>query len=284
MEHIKKALERAHEQRVQARSPEAATPVVASSIEPVDSGHEHASPTPVTVPPGAAQPTLTPVLPVDPDAIRRHRILVPTATGSAARAYKLLRTQVLQKMKREGLRSLAVVSADEGDGRTTAAINLGIAIGEDADHTALVVDLDLRRPAVAQSFGIAVRDGVERCLRGECDVGTLLVAPRGYRGLTLLPAAGPVAQSSELIASVRARSVLAEISARYANRIVLFDVPPLLATDDALALLPAVDAVLLVVHEGRTPRAHVERALALLSRTPVVGTVLNASRELTVDD
>jgi Mrp family chromosome partitioning ATPase len=216
---------------------------------------------------------------VDVDAVRRNRLLSPAATGPAARAYKLLRTQVLQRMQQEGYRSLAIVSAEQGDGRTTTAINLGISIGEDADHTSLVVDLDLRRPGVAQAFGIAVQDGVDRCLRGESDVADVLVAPQGYQSLTLLPAGNPVPQSSELLSSDRAGAVLGEVVRRYANRIVLFDLPPLLVTDDALALMPCAEAALLVVHEGRTRRQDVERALDLIGRVPVIGTVLHGSRE-----
>jgi Mrp family chromosome partitioning ATPase len=66
-----------------------------------------------------------------------------------------------------------------------------------------------------------------------------------------------------------------ELKTRYASRIVIFDLPPVLDAADALAFTPYVDATLLVVEEGKTRRKEIERALDLLSATNVLGTVLN---------
>jgi Mrp family chromosome partitioning ATPase len=216
---------------------------------------------------------------VDRARLRRERILLPEDTGPAAQAVKLLRTQVLQLMARNGCRSLAIVSPTSGDGRTITAINLAASIADDPDHTSLLVDLDLRGPTVGRRFGIAVDQGIESCLRGSADVEAALVRPAGFRKLTLLPAAQPATGSAELLAADATRRLTREINRRYANRVALYDLPPLLETADALAFLPCVDAALLVVSEGRTRREDVVRSLQLMRDTPVVGTVLNASRE-----
>jgi Mrp family chromosome partitioning ATPase len=239
-----------------------------------------ASSTRVAAEPGPATPpaAITRKVALDADVLRRARINGPDGRGPTTRPFKLLRTQVLQRMRREGLRSLAVVSPGSGEGKTTTALNLGIAIGEGADDTALVVDFSLRRPGVASTLGIAVEAGVEDCLQGRSTVAEALVAPRGYRGFTLLPAGRPVEQSSELLASAGTRALVGEIVRRYENRIVIVDLPGLLVDDDALAILPAVDAALLVVREGGTRRADLEQALHLLGRTVVVGTRVHGSR------
>jgi Mrp family chromosome partitioning ATPase len=289
MEKIRQALERAREQREATLGVQASPVEPAATVVPPSNVTTSAAPDPaqraaaatVAAAAGAAVGSTqrTPVVPVDAELLRRNRILRPQSTGPEVRAYKMLRTQVLQRMAERGFRSLAVVSPGNGDGKSVTAANLAIAIGEDADHTALLVDLDLHQPAIARLFGLRVETGVDRCLRGEASVADALLAPQGYGGCVLLPGARPVPQSSELLASERAAAVLAEIEQRYVNRVVIYDLPPLLVADDALALLPRVDAALLVVHEGHTRRAEVERALDLMRKVPVVGTVLNGSRE-----
>jgi Mrp family chromosome partitioning ATPase len=191
----------------------------------------------------------------------------------------MLRTQALQLLRKHGFNSLAVVSPAPDDGRTLTAINLAIATAEDPDHTALLVDMDLRQPSVHRYLGLDVVHGVGDCLRNERDVADVLIRLETYPKLVLLPGAGPVRQSSEMLSGVNGRRLTEELHKRYTNRVVIYDLPPLLATDDALAFLPHVEAALLVVHEGRTRREDVQRCLELLRDTPIVGTVLNGSRE-----
>ena len=94
----------------------------------------------------------------------------------------------------------------------------------------------------------------------------------------LLPARGQVEHSSELISSASARALFRKIKDRYTNRIVIYDLPPVLATDDAISFMPQVDAALMVVGDGRTRREDLLRCLELLRGTPILGTVLNGSR------
>lgn len=218
---------------------------------------------------------------VRPDAalLRRNRVLAPSAVDAAAHAYKMLRTQTLQLLRKHGFNSLAVVSPAPDDGRTLTAINLAIATAEDPDHTALLVDMDLRQPSVHRYLGLDVAHGVGDCLRNERDVADVLVRLETYPKLVVLPGAGPVTQSSEMLSGDNGRRLTVDLRKRYTNRVVIYDLPPLLATDDALAFLPHVEAALLVVCEGRTRREDVQRCLELLRDIPIVGTVLNGSRE-----
>lgn len=216
---------------------------------------------------------------VDAAVLRRNRVLAPRASGLVANAYKMLRTQTLQLLSKHGFNSLAVVSPSPDDGRTLTAVNLAIAIAEDPDHTALLVDMDLRQPGVHRCLGVDVTRGVGHCLRNECGIEDVLVRLEPYDKLVLLPGAAPVPQSSELLSGDSARRMTAELRKRYLNRIVIYDLPPLLTTDDAIAFLPQVEAVLLVACEGSTRREDVLRSLALMQNIPVLGTVLNGSRE-----
>jgi protein-tyrosine kinase len=212
------------------------------------------------------------------DAIRRSRLLAPGLIGEAGEGFRMLRTQVTQRMQQRGWNTLAVLAPTTGDGATTVALNLAMAISTDPKRSALLVDFNLRHPGVAAALGIPGEPGVEQCLMNEYRIQEVFVRLKGYEHLMLAPAAGPVAQSSELLAGEKARNLVAELKTRYADRMVLFDLPPVLGSDDALSFAPLVDAVLLVIAEGRTRIEDVQRCFELLKNCPVIGTVLNRAR------
>jgi protein-tyrosine kinase len=226
-----------------------------------------------------AEPSITArVIVPRQEALKQARLLLPGVTGDASHGFRILRTQVLQRMLQRGWNTLAVLSAAPDEGKTFTAINLAIAIAATAETNALLVDLDLRFPRLYRRLDFLPTVGIEDCMRGEANVADAIVSIEGYPGLTLLPARGAVAHSSELIGSPGARAVFRELKERYANRIMIYDLPPVLATDDALTFVPQVDAVLVVVGDGHTRRADLMRTMELLRDTPILGTVLNGSR------
>jgi protein-tyrosine kinase len=215
---------------------------------------------------------------IEPSILRANGVMPADASGPAAHAFKMLRTQVLQRMRQRNWNSLAVMSPAPDDGKTFTAINLAIAIAADTNYTALLVDFDLRRPSVHERFGIQPEVGVEQCLRGEAKVSDALINPQGYPKLMLLPALEPVSNSSDLLSSEGARQLIRDVKEHSPNRIVLFDLPPVLGTDDALAFAPQVDAALVVVGEEHTRREDLLRCFEILRDVPIIGTVLNGSR------
>lgn len=234
---------------------------------------------------GAAGPEFTdtitfdlPILPVRAETLERERILGPGITGPGAAAHRMLRTQVLKRLDQQGINTLAIVGAAPGAGKTLTAINLAIAISADPGRTALLVDFDLRNPSIHRRFDVTPARGVEDCLQGRRPVQECMVKIAGYERLTLLPALGTVDGSSELLSSARTAELVVEMRERYANRVLIFDLPPVLQADDALAVSRVMQAGLLVVAESRTRRADVRRTLQLLRDLPIVGTVLNGSR------
>ncbi len=274
MERIKRALERAKIEREsvlgQAASPRSIVANAASTptAGAVETGAE----------PSQAPQVRTRTQPINLALMREGGLLLPGMVGAVAHSFKMLRTQVMQRMKSRGWNTLAVLSAAPDEGKTFVATNLAIAIAADPDSTALLVDLDLRAPRLHRRFGFEPTVGVEDCLRGEAELSSALVNPEGYSDLLLLPSRGPVEHSSELLASGRARSLFRDIKERYTNRIVIYDLPPMLGSDDALTFAPQVDAVLVVVGDERTRREELMRCFELIREIPVVGTVLNGSR------
>lgn len=221
----------------------------------------------------------SPIVEIDEARCERERILPPGAGGIVGSPYKMLRTQVLRRMEHLGANTLAVLSPTAGAGKTLSAINLAIAIAAEPGRTVLLVDFDLRNPSIHRRFGFEPELGVEDCIESHRPVQEAMVKVKGYDRLTILPARAHVEQSSELLADQRTADVIAEMRTRYANRILIFDVPPVLQADDALAFTRNVQAGLVVVNEGHTKREDVVRTIELLHDLKIVGTVLNGSRE-----
>ncbi|MDE2306044.1 MAG: CpsD/CapB family tyrosine-protein kinase [Gammaproteobacteria bacterium] len=209
--------------------------------------------------------------------LERNRIVSPQEDSPAASAYRMLRTQVLQRMDVNGWRSLALFSPRATDGKTTTAVNLALALANDRAHTVVLVELDLRKPGIAERFGLHPKHGIDDALASGVALEDCLYHPQGFDRLVLLPARSPLANSSEWLAGERCAQLVTELRNRYTDRILLFDLPPVLDADDALAFAPRVEAGLVVVAEGRTRRADLVRTIETLHRTPLVGTVLNRS-------
>jgi Mrp family chromosome partitioning ATPase len=221
------------------------------------------------------QYTRTTVFETDPAVLEENRILDPASEAAPAFAFRMLRTQVLQRMDERGWRSLAILSAAEGEGKTTTAVNLAIALAHDRQHTVLLVDADLKKPRIAATFGLTAAKGIDDVLRDQAEVADCLYHPQGFERLVLLPAHGSLEHSSDALAGPQGRALITELKGRYPERLLIFDLPPVLRADDALAFLPQVDCALVVVAEGSTGRDELVRCMELLRNTPIVGTVLN---------
>lgn len=226
----------------------------------------------------APQPrTSTRVEPVAEDFLRQQRIVAGIDSLEMSDVFRILRTSVLQRLTVSGGTTLGITSPSMADGKTVVAANLAISLSRLPQHTVLLVDLDLRRPNLHKLFGLEATPGLADYLLAETPLPECLVNP-GIDRLVLLPSGAAQRSSSEILSSARMAELARELKSRYPDRLVLYDMPPLLPTDDALVFLGHVDASLLVVEEGKTRRPEVQRALELLKDYRPIGTVLNKSR------
>lgn len=215
-----------------------------------------------------------------PGWLKQNRVLTGDTNDEATRAYKVLRTQVSQRMRQHGWKTLGITSPGHGEGKTLTAINLSISLALEPNHTVLLVDANLRHPSVHTYFGIDVENGLREHLLDSMAVEDILVHPQIQR-LVLLPGSKPINSSSEMLSSPDMLDLVQQLKRRYPTRFVIFDLPPVLVADDVQALAPYLDAMLLVVEEGKTERDHLARAAQLIQATNqnLIGTVLNKSAE-----
>ena len=265
MERIKQALERARDQRTD--------PFAAQKRDvPYTRKRDH---TPAPAPTEIVY-TQTRQLEIDPEFLRANRV-ISSLNDPVAEPYKILRTKVLQRMRANHWRTLAVTSPTEGCGKTLTSINLAISIAREANQTVLLVDLDLKRPQVQRYLTRDEQPGISDYLLKETPVPELLFNLKGVERLVVLPGHDSVTHSSEMLSSPRMVNLLQEMKTRYPSRIVLVDMPPLLVSDDVLALSPYLDAVLVVASDGETDRDDLTRAIGLLEQMNILGITLNKS-------
>ena len=216
----------------------------------------------------------TRLVPRNDAALIANRVLTGDADDPSTRAIKRLRTHVLQHMRSRDQRTLSLTTPRSGGGTTYTTVNLAISLARELEHHVCLVDLNWQRPAIATRFGAHVEHDLIDVLEGRASLPDALFNP-GVPRLVVLPGGNAGTRASELLASGAVTALVDELRRRYPDRFVLFDLPPLLGYDDAMAFLPNTDALLLVTRESFTSRADTRAALALLEHRPLMGVVLN---------
>jgi capsular exopolysaccharide synthesis family protein len=201
-----------------------------------------------------------------PGAAQDSLVVLGAPGSAAAEQYRVLHQRVLQLASRRPLRVVAVTSAARGEGRTTTAANLALTAAEEG-RTALLVEADLRRPALAALFGLAPRAGLAEVIEGTAELGQAIVRV----GPLAVLCAGD-ARGTDLARRPRAAAVMEQLRAAY--DLIVLDAPPALAFADGDRIAAAADAALLVVRAGSTPRQVVRLALESLGDR-AAGIVLN---------
>lgn len=218
--------------------------------------------------------TYTRKMAVNMDVLRHHRLIVNGSDKTLLEAYKLLRTHVLHRTKKEHRNTLMVTGPLPNEGKSLTAVNLAIAISQKVGQTVLLVDGDLRNPSIHRYLDLPSGPGLTDFLTSGYPIADSLVHPEGLANLVVLPAGSATHESAELLSSPRMLELVRELKHFYPDRYVLFDLPPLLYAD-SLAFAPLVDGIIVVVESGKTPREEITHAMDLLKEFPVLGFVLN---------
>jgi protein-tyrosine kinase len=271
MERIKLAIERARQQAVAPSD----TPGPAGDARIERPGQPPGAPaSPEQANLGAA----VDLLPLDPAHLEKHRIVALDPANPFRREFDLLRTQVLHKLQEKGWRTIAVTSPSIQSGKTVVAVNLALSIAHHPSRTALLVDFDLRRPQVAASLGLPRGESLNDVLEGKADLRDAIVHA-GIPKFLVLPTHKKVPGAAELLASDKVSKIISGLRDHYPQRVIIFDLPPITAVDDVIAVLPRIDCVLLVVGSGSSTRRELEEAQRHLARSNLLGVVVNKAAE-----
>jgi len=168
-----------------------------------------------------------------------------------------------------------ITSAIPGEGKTFNALNLALSMAREPDLEVLLVDGDVAQPALTGSLGLLGKPGLTDLVADDKLDPAQVIHPTSIERLYVLAAGSRRDNSPELLASARMETVMAELSSRVSPGIVLFDSPPVLATNEAQVLSRYAGQILMVVMADSTEQRVVTEALALLDRSKPVSAVLN---------
>jgi capsular exopolysaccharide synthesis family protein len=178
-------------------------------------------------------------------------------------------------------RVIVITSANPGEGKTTIASNLALALAEISQgglmQSVLLIDGDLRRPRLHEIFGVPNRWGLSDLLEGKtpptgCEE---LILKTGFKNLSLLPSGSPTGNIAALLYSPRALAFLSRMREEFHT--IIIDSPPMMNIPDARVLGGLADGVILVVRSAETMRHTAVAAKQRLTEdgTRVLGTILN---------
>ncbi|MDW9806997.1 chromosome partitioning protein [Sinorhizobium meliloti] len=214
----------------------------------------------------------------DSRRLARNRIVTTTSRPNPAHAaFDIIRTKLLQELTRHNWTTVAITSPTANCGKTVVGLNLAFSLANQKECRTVLVDLDLKRPQLANALGIEAPQSIEKFLKGEIDISDLFL--RHGNNLAIGANRQSVSFSAELLQSRETVRVLEEMRQRMSPHVILFDMPPMLFNDDVLAFLPNVDCAILVVAAEQSTLEEVDVCEQELSeRTNVLGVVLNKCR------
>jgi hypothetical protein len=271
MERIKHAIARAKQERQQQH-------IAARAVPAVDGTTSHAGAANGTGEARAVDPV--PIVPVDRRHLQDMRIVAHDGSEGHSSHFDMLRTQVLQRLEAASQNVVAITSPRSGSGKTVMAINLAMSIARQIEQGVLLVDLDLRKPQVARYLGLQPTAGIGDVIAGRCSPSDAMLVPDlcGQR-LTVLAAPNSVLNPTEQIVSSTMRAIVSGLRKDPRYRLIIFDLPPMLSSDDFLAFLPQVDAALLVASAGETTVHDIAECERLIDPDKLLGCVLNKVAE-----
>ena len=190
-------------------------------------------------------------------------------------SFRRLRAPILYPSSGTPPRTILVTSVAPHEGKGFICANLGIALAQGMEHHALMLDCDLRRPALAQLFGLPNETGLVDHLQNNIDISQL-IRKTGQPKLSLIPSGKPPQNPSELLDSNRMVSLIEELAGRYQDRIILFDSPPNIVASETKILANYLDGVILVVRYGASKKEHVKKFIDTVGPEKILGLVFNA--------
>lgn len=223
---------------------------------------------------------------IDPERLLASRLLPPEhQQREIAHQYRTLKRPLLRNIQELSAdaaaasaacqRAVMVSSALPGEGKTFTSINLALSLALEKDHSVVLVDGDVPKPHVTETFGLKDEPGLFDVLLDATLPLESVIVPTDMEGLSILPVGRRSESATEVLASARMRQVMASLEQSHPQALIVVDSPPILLTSEARVLASLFGQVLLVVRAGSTPQQAVLEALEIVGNGPRVGLVLN---------
>ena len=211
----------------------------------------------------------------DPAVLESNHIVGFNSRHLSSRPFSLLRSQLVKRMRSRGHKIVGVTSPAPGAGKSFLAANLAATLSRLPNYQVHVCDLDVRRASLAANYGLMGEVGLERFLSGETN--DLAKVARHVEGtnLMLYPCFANDYDTMPLLASDRFAQFIASLRTLPEDHLVLFDMPPVFANDDAMVVAAQIDAYLMIIEQGRNSQRQVTDSMRLLDPAECIGSVLN---------
>jgi len=227
-------------------------------------------------------PTARPV-DVSAEVLENNRLIGGVTDQRVIDCFSLLRARVIHRVYQNDIKTLGVTSPSSRDGKTLNTTNLAISIALGETHPVLLVDADLRRPSLANQFGLKVDAGLGDYLAGDVELDNVILK-MPINGLYMLPGRKGTNFRPESLSPARITQLISALKHQVPGGLVIFDLSPALVGGDVITIMPNLDAMLLVVADRRTDQEALEKTLPTLEGINVLGTVLNFTDEITTSD
>ncbi|ABD57156.1 CpsD/CapB family tyrosine-protein kinase [Jannaschia sp. CCS1] len=270
MEKLQKALEKARERRADA--------IGEQHSKTAASGTSRAANTAASMADSVLDPidqlwaNLTEFKP-NADQLSTNRIIANSAQPSVT-PFDILRTKTQLMMQKNGWKRLAVTSPTASCGKTTMALNLALGFTRQPDIRVMLIELDLRRPSIAKVLGLQLNNDITEVLRG--DVSFHEHAFRFGKNVTISAARNVSKDPTSILLGPTTHQILEDIEATYDPDILMFDLPPLLVSDDTRAFLKEVDCGMMIARAEVSSNSQIDACeKEITDQTNMLGVVLN---------
>ena len=218
--------------------------------------------------------TRTKVIKLSEEDLKKNRIITIDEKNPLTDQFKVLRTNILNKTRSEGKRTIQISGFGIKEGKSIIASNLAIAMAKETRQTTLLVDLDFRDPSIHKLFCLGDVKGLKDYFENNTPLEELFINP-GIPKFTILPAGGKIIGAPEILGSPKMETLIKELRERYPDRYIIFDTPAMGICPDPLIVSEYMDAILLVARAGVTDEDTVKSVMKVVPQEKLLGIVLN---------
>jgi protein-tyrosine kinase len=258
-----------------------------SMVGPGDDSARMPAASAVKAAPSPLRPSNAPTLPgktvrLDFRALRQNGCITPdNMTSSISNEFRGIKRKLLQKVRDPQTRAavsnlIMVTSSLPGEGKTFSSINLALSLAAERGLQVLLIDADVIRPSVGNMFMAPPTEGLTDLLTGKVGhVSDVLHRCADLPNLAVIFAGNPSANTPELISSGKMANLCRELSARYPDRVIVLDTPPVLASTEPAILASYVHHLLMVVAADQTDRHQLRKSLETVASCQSVSLLFN---------